>query len=574
MQDDPLVAQMKADLANQGYKAPAQASAPNWQDQITSKYDTPTSDATSGSPVSTGDDLAARQSIVASVVGGKQLAQGLGQTIANSEGAQDASIQSQNQNRDIETQLIQKINSDRSAGKDVSKLEAALSALGTSQMNAGNETEDLGTQGLTDKGVIGSAIQLGANAIPTEALGGIAGNALKPVLGAASPLVGKGLAGAATGYAMDVGNQLQNPNKTTGEALIPGLGTAVGGAIPFAGALVGTLAKHIAGFNAGTGAAVIQQAVDNPDAVSQAVNKYATTPEAKQTLVDKAKAAISSFIQDKQNEYGNSLNQMGGRAVTLTPGEPTVIDSFEKNVAKFGGSISDDGELSFANSTLTQTDQNNLKQAFDTIQNWTDETPKGLDGLRQAIGNHMDEFSLSGNDRANVVLGAVQGDLKDMLSAKVPGYSDMLANYSAKSKVTQDIVKELQIGGTAKASTQLNNVMRIFQKDPALQTKLEKVMGQQGATDFLNEISGAILSDWLPQGKLMPFLKGAAEFGSLGQGLAGATTGLVGATTLGSMSPRIVGNASIAAGKLGQTVIPALASRAATMGASLTGQNN
>lgn len=554
-QDDPFGAILK----KYNYTPPAQSGQPqDWYAQVKNKVQqntvnevTPETSGLNGGPAKG----------IASFIGGEKLAEGLGQAGANASGVQDEALGAQDNNMETQSHLIQTIKDDRAAGKDTSRLEAALKALTGNIVGEGNQAEELGTGGLTNKEVLGSAVQLGADFIPGA--------------GEGASLLEKSAVGAGTGYTLDVGNKLQDKNKSTGEAFIPGAGTVVGATLPFAGALVGALSKKIAGFTAGTGEEAIQRAIDNPDAVGEAVSTYAKTPEAKQTLVDKAKASISSFIQDKQEEYGTSLNNLGTDAAKLKETQTSVVDSFTDNVKKFGGSINDEGELAFKNSTLTPSDQTAVKQAWNTVHNWDDTSPKGLDSLRQAIGNHMDEFSLAGNSRANVILGKVQDSLKGNLSENLPGYSDMLSTYAKKSQLTKDLVKELQLGGAAKPSTQLNNVMKIFQKDPSLQDKLVDVMGKEGSEKFLNDLSGAILSDWAPQGKLMPLLKAGGDVG-LAAGAAAAGGGAaaipVAAAGAASMSPRIVGTVARTAGRFAKSGLGKVASRIATMGAASTGK--
>lgn len=77
--------------------------------------------------------------------------------------------------------------------------------------------------------VAGSAIQTGANFIP-----GVAGKALIPKI----------LGGAATGYAMDVGANLQlgRPDST---AFRPGIGTVAGASIPVLGRILGLATKNL-----------------------------------------------------------------------------------------------------------------------------------------------------------------------------------------------------------------------------------------------------------------------------------------------------------------------------------------
>jgi len=76
----------------------------------------------------------------------------------------------------------------------------------------------------SEREVVGSAAQFGANFIPGAGVG--------------ANLSTKIGVGAATGYAFDVGSKLQDKSKTVGQSLTPGLGTAIGAAVPVAGKLI------------------------------------------------------------------------------------------------------------------------------------------------------------------------------------------------------------------------------------------------------------------------------------------------------------------------------------------------
>lgn len=80
------------------------------------------------------------------------------------------------------------------------------------------------------KKVVGSAIQTGANFIPGA--------------GAGTSLLTKVGAGLATGYAFDVGNDLQQ-GKSTREVLTPDAGTVVGGMVPILGKILGYSTKNL-----------------------------------------------------------------------------------------------------------------------------------------------------------------------------------------------------------------------------------------------------------------------------------------------------------------------------------------
>jgi hypothetical protein len=367
--------------------------------------------------------------------------------------------------------------------------------------------------------------------------------------GAAKTLAGKLAGSAALGYGSDVATNAAQNNKID---LAPGFGTLIGAALPLSMGLVGALGKQVLAKTTGAGVEVLQRALDNPEAVNKAVQHYATTPEAQQSLVDTAKGAIGDYLHQRSLTYGGNLESMTSSA-SLQP-QAVAASTFADKVANFGGQIKN-GLLTFSNSTLTSTDQNNLQAAYKTISDWqTPEegsTVKDADGLRQAIGNLMSDFKLTGNTRANVVLGDVQKAVRAHIADNVEGYDQTLKDYGDKTGTAQTILKELTLGGNAKPSTQLASIMRIFKKDPGVRDNLTQVMGKDGADNFLNEVSGAILSHWFPPGvvgnaaRLM--LEGGAGL-AVGGGVNPVSAATAGAG-LAASSPRIVGKATTILGR-------------------------
>ncbi len=180
---------------------------------------------------------------VTGLFGMNPLLKGTGQAIANAMGTQDDVIKANKDSVELQTKLLDQIKTFKKAGKDTSRLEAALKDITTQIGDVGGQVEDIGTQGITNKEVVGSAVSTAATFIPG--------------VGKGASLLTKVLAGGATGYAFDVGSNLQNKDKTLGQDFTPGLGTAVGAVLPFAGYLISSLTKKIAGFTAGTGITII-----------------------------------------------------------------------------------------------------------------------------------------------------------------------------------------------------------------------------------------------------------------------------------------------------------------------------
>ena len=112
---------------------------------------------------------------------------------------------------------------------------------------AGIQVPQPGTGMQAVRNIAGETAQTATYLIPySKVAGGVAG-------ATGSNLLGQVAAGGIGGYSADIGSKLQDPNKTVGEALTPGLGTAIGVGIPlgFAGAQVAGRALK----NTGTGIA-------------------------------------------------------------------------------------------------------------------------------------------------------------------------------------------------------------------------------------------------------------------------------------------------------------------------------
>lgn len=114
-------------------------------------------------------------------------------------------------------------------------------------------TEVKALKDVTARDVAGQILETGAMLAPTGKLattvGGkilsATGAKLTPLVVKSSELAGKAIAGAGTGYAMEVGQGLQNEDKTLGEAVQPGITSIAGGLLPVAGVGVKSLADNL-----------------------------------------------------------------------------------------------------------------------------------------------------------------------------------------------------------------------------------------------------------------------------------------------------------------------------------------
>lgn len=99
---------------------------------------------------------------IANLTPGNKLAQGAGYGLASALGSQNGLIQAENLGSEIQGQLIKQIQADKAEGKDTSRLQSALNNLTSNLGTEGNEISDVGTGGITNGQVIGSAAGLAA----------------------------------------------------------------------------------------------------------------------------------------------------------------------------------------------------------------------------------------------------------------------------------------------------------------------------------------------------------------------------------------------------------------------------
>lgn len=417
------------------------------------------------------------------------------------------------------------------------------------QMGSAPSQQDINPGfGMSDKQVLGSALGTGVDVLAGGSLPGQGASSFAMSKGTpvATSLLGKTLEGAGLGYGFDVSQNLQQ-NKDN--YLQPGLGTAIGGALPGVMAGAGALTKSIIGKYSPVSNDLINFTQQHADEVQQTVKKYASTPEAKEGLVNRAMGLIDDLNHQRQVEYGQALSGLTTQEELTT--QPAV-EAFKAAVkdelgGRAGQEVSFGDNLAFKNTKLAPEEQSALNELWKTINNWTDYTPQGLDALRQRVAN----TNVTGY--AGTIVGQTRKALEDYLTEKVPGYSDMLSQYVDQSSLLKSLKAELSASSNS-PTTKLNKLLSIFNQKSPLRQNLIKQLGPRG-DELLNDIAGAILSDWLPHGGLGNTLRGMLQAGTLTAGLFNpAAFGAAAAEGLAS-SPRVIGQGAIMAGKAAQTGI-------------------
>lgn len=172
---------------------------------------------------------------VGGLLGMEPFGRGIGTAASNALGTQDQVIKANEQGSVIQTNLLKRIKEKKARKEDTSRLEMALSRLGGDISTTAEGVTDIGTSGLSNREVLGSATQTGLSVaglrggLPTAQTFGMA----------KSPILGGITAGAASGAAFGAAGAV-----TEGEGVVPGTlaGAAIGGAL---GGATGALSKYI-----------------------------------------------------------------------------------------------------------------------------------------------------------------------------------------------------------------------------------------------------------------------------------------------------------------------------------------
>lgn len=253
-------------------------------------------------------------------------------------------------------------------------------------------------QAPTNKQIIGSALSLGANFIPG------AGKGYK--------LATKVGISAGTGYAMDVGRNLQNEKSLPG-AFKPGIGTAVAASIPVIGALVGkSTSKMTARELEQTSLRLTRTEADNLAKQGKDIAKYISDKKIVGSP-EKRYDKISSLYDDMENTIQKRIDNS-----KIVFNKKDILNSIKE--------IPDD----FVNDPAAVKEvTNKIDDITDVIQN------KHGDTISASVINEIKRktdaraYGKNNTDIVNDSYKAVADNLRKILDDNIPGLEDLNKEY-------------------------------------------------------------------------------------------------------------------------------------------------
>lgn len=282
------------------------------------------------------------------------------------------------------------------------------------------------------KEVVGSAIQTGANLIPG--------------VGKGVGMLGKTAAGLGAGYAFDVGSKLQDKNKATGEALTPGIGTAIGGGLPVAGAIIKPAAKIVGRLFKGLGSGLggvssenIERMVANPEFARKASDKLAKSGN-NRMLEENAKTIISGVSKirnEASSAYRSGLDKLSDVDIKPDKLKKGFFGALEKNKIAVG----EGGKIDFANADfLDPKIQQKAESIINKINQQDDLTGTGVRKLMDMVDNSRFKSAPDGERQAfNAFVGDLKQGIKDGINASTDKLSKINAKYSADQQLAETV---------------------------------------------------------------------------------------------------------------------------------------
>lgn len=333
------------------------------------------------------------------------------------------------------------------------------------------------------KEVVGSAIQSGANLIP-------GGAELDGIKALASPIargaIRTGL-GAATGYAIDTGSKLQANDPTVGR---PGVATAVGAALPIAGAVakpaaafVGRLFKGLGSELSGVSSKTIDQILNNPKAAQKAAQLIKSSGQSN-LLENNAKTIVKGIAGLKKEARGNFGTALEGlKAEDINP--TAFRDAIQPVLDKFGIS-SKAGQRTLNNVEFT--DPKSLQKASDLIDKLT--VPPGGEMNGASLRKLADDIDSAKYKTATsderLSFNAFLKDLSAGVKGAINASTDKLGE--ANKAFSQD----MQLAQTAEGEfgkVKFQNLPEIVKASKQIETLFQKKgIAPEKINDFLTRI--------------------------------------------------------------------------------------
>lgn len=303
----------------------------------------------------------------------------------------------------------------------------------------------------------------------------------------------------------------------------------------------GSTAAALLGNTTGAGSEAIKQAYGAGKAGGTKASALADNMRGNAQMtdvLDAAKADLSVMQKLKSAEYNSNMASVRGskEVIDFSGINKSLADAKAK--VMYGSQVKNPQAAEALSSMQKEIgDWNKLDPA-------QYHTPEGMDALKQKIGGIVESIPFEAKT-ARMVGGDVYNSIKSEITKQAPEYAKTMKDYASASDQIKEIERALSLGQKASADTAMrklqslmrNNVNTNYGNRQALAKQLEEM----GGRDLMPALAGQALSSPTP--------RGLQALGATGVGVASYLNPSV-LPLLATQSPRLVGEASLAAGRV------------------------
>jgi len=301
---------------------------------------------------------------------------------------------------------------------------------------------------------------------------------------------------------------------------------------------VGALATQVLGKSSAYGPEAVRRAYRGSETFTEGLRGKYDLLDA----VDEARAQVKKLKDIRGTEYQQRLKEIEAASnITVNKGRiaKKLSDLFDSWYVKVTTDSKGNVIPDFSGTGMSRDAWGPVSQITKDVLEWNDWTPSGADRIARRV---HDFYGTS--KEGNAFVSAMNRKIRDEITAAIPQYKKMTQEYSKLSRRLEEADKFLSLGNADTASRKLATALRDV--NPARRRAISYMPESDKIADM---IAGSQMNAWTPRGYLPTVVPG------MGLGLMAAATHspwtLAGAAAL---SPRIVGEAALGAGKIGKAI--------------------
>jgi len=301
------------------------------------------------------------------------------------------------------------------------------------------------------------------------------------------------------------------------------------------------------------GAAVSEMSADTAPAKALKGNmKRLSSPDSisPEVLVEKARGSLRGSYKSLSDAYGKDLDAIKDISVPADQAFSTINAAFDNAAAKFRGYAPPGGRHAAMPSSATPVidRMGKLIKGFQSKKMSPYHTVGGFDSLKRRLKDIRDAYEVGTPERsaANKIYNGVENAIDDVQ----PGYKKLTRDYDADKRFLNEVEQTLSLGPDSthdSALRKMQTVMRGYttHSNFSARSRLVQALADNGADTLFYELAGQTLRP--------PFKPNIAAQFTTPAMAAAIGTGYVNPAaiaTLSAFSPKLMGHAAFAAGKV------------------------